>query len=184
MIESRVASRYAKSMLNLANEQGSLIEAFDEMKLISDTFESSRELQLLLNSPIIKVDKKVAVFNAIFKDKLSDLTLNFVSIIIKKRREGHLYDITRSFQTQFRHQNNIVIAEVTSANGLDDKMRSTVLKLVQESLKSEVELIEKQNPDLIGGMVLRIGDQQYDGSLLRSLNDLKKEFDIKQYKAN
>jgi len=184
MIESRVASRYAKSLLNLANEQGSLVEAFDEMKLISDTFESSRELQLFLNSPIIKVDKKIAVFNAIFEGKLSQLTLNFVSIIIKKRREGHLYNITRSFQTQYRHQNKIVIAEVTSANGLDEKMRSRVLKLVQESLKSEVDLIEKQNPGLIGGMILRIGDKQYDGSLLRSLNDLKKEFNIKQYKAN
>ncbi len=63
-------------------------------------------------------------------------------------------------------------------------MRSAVLKLVQDSLNSEVELIEKLNPDLIGGMILRIGDKQYDGSLQRSLNDLRKEFKIKQYKAN
>ena len=184
MIESRVASRYARSMFNLANEQGCLVEAFEEMKLISETFESSRELQLLLDSPIIKVDKKIEIINSIFKGKLSKLTFNFISIIIKKRREGHLCDIIRSFQTQYRQENNIVTAEVTSANGLDDKMRSAVLRLVQDSLNSEVELIEKLNPDLIGGMILRIGDKQYDGSLQRSLNDLRKEFKIKQYKAN
>ena len=184
MIESRVASRYARSMLNLAIEQGKLEEVSEEMKLISDTFESSRDLQMLLKSPIIKVDKKISIISAIFKGKLSTLTDNFISIIIKKKREVHLYNIATEFQAQYRQKNKIVTAVVTSANGLDTEMRSAVLKLVQDSIKSEVELIENEDPDLIGGLILRIGDKQCDGSLKRRLNDLKKNFNIKNYIAN
>ena len=184
MIESRVASRYARSILYLAIEQGKLEEAFKEIKLISDTLESSRDLQMLLKSPIIKVDKKISIIKAVFKGKLSEFTENFISIIVKKRREGFLFNIAKEFQTQYRQKKKYVTAVVTSANGLDAEMRSAVLKLVQDSTKSEVELIEKEDRDLIGGLILRIGDKQYDGSLQRSLNDLKKVFNIKNYIAN
>lgn len=68
--------------------------------------------------------------------------------------------------------------------GLDAEMRNAVLKLVQDSTKSEVELVEKKDPDLIGGLILKIGDKQYDGSLQRSLNDLRKELNVKKYLAN
>ncbi len=184
MIESRVASRYARSLLNLAIEQGKLEEAFKEMKLIGDTFESSRDLQLLLESPIIKVDKKISIIKAIFKGKLSKFAEDFVSIIVRKRREGYLCNIVTEFQAQYRQKNKFITAVVTSAVGLDAEMRNAVLKLVQDSTKSEVELVEKKDPDLIGGLILKIGDKQYDGSLQRSLNDLRKELNVKKYLAN
>jgi len=184
MIESRIASRYAKSFLVLATEQGILEKTFEEMKLISDTFEKSRDLQLLLKSPIVKVDKKISIIKAIFKGNLSKLTENFLSIIVSKRREGHLYNIVKDFQAQYRTKKNIAIAVVTSAKGLDKDMRLAVLKLVEDSTKSDVKLIEKEDAELIGGLILRIGDKQYDGSLQRSLNDLRRAFNVKNYLAN
>ena len=83
----RIASRYAKSLLDLANEQGKLDRAVDDIKLFQDAV-SNCDLLLMIKSPIINADKKRSVFKAIFDGKVDELTAAFFDIIIKKGREG------------------------------------------------------------------------------------------------
>ena len=176
MKETRVASRYAKSLLSLALEQGELENAYNDMKLVSETCDSSKDLSLLLQSPIIKPDKKTEILRKIFAGRLGKLSLSFIDIIIRKRRENYLEAIAREFQHQYKSHKNILTAVVTSAVGLDDKIRNEIMKIVKGSANAEVELVEKSDKDLIGGLILRIGDKQIDASILRKLINLRRAF--------
>ena len=171
-----VASRYAKSLLLLAAEKDAEGTIYEDMKLVAQTCEDSRELELLLKSPIVKADKKIAILEIIFKGRLHEVSQKFMNLIAKNKREGLLFEIAVEFQNLYKAKHAIITATVTTATGLDADMKSAVLKLVGGSANSEVELIERTDADLIGGLILRIGDQQYDGSLQRRLSDLKQEF--------
>ena len=163
-----VAARYAKSLLRLAAEKGTEAAIYSDMKLVAKTCEENRDLELLLRSPIVKVDKKTTILEAIFKDKVNPLSQSFLNIITKKKRENFLPEIAIEFQNQYKRKHAIVTATVTTATGLDAEMKSAVLKLIKGSADSEVELIELTDTNLIGGMIVRIGDNQYDGSLQRN----------------
>ena len=175
-LSTRVASRYAKSLLALALEQGELENAYNDMKLVSETCDSSKDLSLLLQSPIVKPDKKTEILREIFAGRLGKLSLSFIDIIIKKRRENYLEAIARKFQNQYKSHKNILTAVVTSAVGLDDNIRSEIMKIVKDSANAEVELVEKANKDLIGGLILRVGDKQIDASIQRKLINLRRDF--------
>lgn len=184
MRETRVASRYAKSLLGLCIESGNLEEAYEDMSLIANTCAESKDLSLLLKSPIVKPEKKIKVLTEVFSKHISAVSNTFISIIIKHGRENYLAEIAVQFQRQYKEHKKIVTAVVSSAMGLDEAVRKIVLKTIEDSVKSEVELLEKKDKDLIGGLVIRIGDKQYDASIQRKLNDLKKTFNQHHYSDN
>ena len=170
-----VASRYAKSLMDLASESRKLDEVRNDMKLVQQVCQENREFNLFLNSPVIKTDKKIEVLNSVFKGKVSTLTMSFLVLAAKKHRESFVPAIAKAFDEQYKRDKNILSAVITSASGLDDKTRQKVLDLVKSQLKGEVELVEKVDPKTIGGFILRIGDKQVDRSVARQLNNLKKE---------
>jgi len=175
---TKVASRYAKSLLGLALETGVLEKVYADMKLISTTCKANPELSLMLRSPIIKSDKKEVILKEIFAGKVDKLTMSFIDIITRKRREMYLEVIAAAFIEQYKANKKILTAIVTTAAGLDDELRAKVLAAVKNSLNSEVELHEKVNADLIGGFIIRVGDRQDDTSIrtkLLKLNTVFKE---------
>lgn len=178
---TRVAARYAKSLLDLALEKGILEPVYNDMQFILNTCKSSRDLVLFLQSPIIKTDKKIAVLKEIFEGKIGPVTHAFINIITVKKREAHIEEIAESFVNQYKRHKNVLTAIVTSAVGLDDTLRKQVLDVVKRSINTEVELVEKVNKELIGGFVLRIGDQQVDASIHRMVRELSKSFSENPY---
>lgn len=177
----RVSSRYAKSLLMLAKEQNMLEDAFRDMKLLSDICKQNGDFVVVLKSPVIKSDKKIAIIRAIVKGKLSPIVDGFVKIIATHRREGYLVEIAHSFVAQYKELNKISIAEITSATILDDNQRKKIIEAVKKVVGREVELLEKVNKDIIGGLIVRVGDRQFDGSIARKLKELKKEFSKNVY---
>ena len=170
-----VADRYAGSLMQLAREKGKVEEVRSDMQLILKTEQETSELGMMLKSPVIKTDKKMAVLHAIFNGKLSDMSMAFLKLITSKKRESILVDIAKSYIELYKKDKNIFTAVVTSAAGLDDKTRQKMLELVKFQMKGEVELVEKVDKSTIGGFVLRIGDKQIDKSVARQLSNLKKE---------
>ena len=171
-----VATRYAKSLLQLANEKGQLEKVYADMQLVESVCEQNKEFINFLKSPIIKMDKKVAVIKEVFTGKVSDITSGFLTILTQKRRELYMEQIAKAFVEQYKQYKNILTAVITSAVGIDSTVKTKVLELVKQTTKGEVELVEKVNKDLIGGFVLTIGDKQVDASISRKLNDLRKTF--------
>lgn len=170
-----VASRYAKSLMEIALETNQLDQVRTDMKSIEQICKENREFTLFLESPIIKTDKKLNVLNAVFSGKVSESTLAFLNLITKKHREPILKEIAGAFDEQYKKHKNIFTAVVTSANGLDEATRKKMLEIIKQQMNGEVELVEKTDSSTIGGFVLKIGDTQLDKSIAHQLNNMKKQ---------
>jgi len=169
------ATRYAKSLMDLALESNQLDTVRSDMKTVEQLCDENREFSLFLKSPIIKTDKKLEVLKNIFEGKISSLTLSFLNLITSKNREAFIKEIALAFDEQYKTNKNIFTAVVTSARGLDAKSKETVLDLIKSQLKGEVELVEKVDAGTIGGFILKIGDRQIDKTVARQLSNMKKE---------
>ena len=175
MVNQKLAKRYAQSLLDLAREKNLLEEVNKDMKFITDSILQIRDLEMLFDSPVVKVSQKLELFSKIFKSQINTLTFSFVSLLVTKRRESHILSIAREFGALYADYKNITQIILTTANKVDDKLREEIKKLAQKATNSEVELIEKVNKDLIGGFVLKIGDTLYDSSISTRIRKVKRE---------
>ncbi|MDI9880359.1 ATP synthase F1 subunit delta [Flectobacillus longus] len=176
MSEQSVAFRYAKSLIGLAAEKGVVEKVHEDMKFFDQVCDENRQLVLALKSPIVKHLQKLSILTAIFKDKVDPVTFSIFEIITKKNREKILPAIAEEFQRQYALYKGIQKAEITTVSPLTDAQKAEFIRLVTEATGKTVELVEKVNPELIGGYVLRINDRQIDTSVKARLNDLKVSF--------
>lgn len=182
MTESRAAARYVKSLLNLAVEQGALEQVHDDMRSFSRIIEQNRDFLLMVNNPIIKHDKKRAIFHQLFDGKFHKLTLGMLDLITKKYREPILPVIAREFHLAYNEHKGITRAFVTTATPIDEKLRSEFREIIKKVADTtQVEMIEKVDPSLIGGFVLNVGDRQIDTSIKGKLQALELQFSKNPY---
>lgn len=185
MSDVRVASRYAKSLIELAQENGILENVYQDMLLFSNTAASSRDLGLLLRNPIVKHDKKLAILKAVFTGKVTDLTLKFFTIITEKNREAVLTNVATEFLTQYNLLKKVQKAQVITATPLTPELRDKFKQMVLNRTKMESVILEEEvNPAIIGGFVLRIGDIQIDDSIRTTLLRLKNKLKDNSYTSN
>ena len=167
MRDIKVASRYAKSLLGIAIEQNKLEELHNDMQLINIVCAENRDLELLLKSPIVKSDKKEAILTEVFGENISKISNSFISIILSKKRENLLSDIANAFIEVYKIHRNITTATVTTAVKLSDAQKKTVTTLLNAQGNEKVDLKEIVNPEIIGGMILRVGYKQVYESIKR-----------------
>ena len=173
----KVASRYAKSLIDLASEQGSLETIKTDMDSFIAVLKSSSELQAVLANPIVPLDKKSGILENILGAKVNEATRAFAKLIVNKGRSAILFDISKSFIAQYNALKGIVTAYVTTATELTAESRAEIVAIVKKEIgANEVVIREKVNDKLIGGFILKVGDRQFDASIASSLNKLKKEF--------
>ena len=180
----RIASRYAKSLIDLATEQGKLDRVLEDVTYFSEV-SKLRDVALLLKSPIVKPDKKAQIFKALFEDKVDKLTFAFIEIILRKGREAKLAEIAQEFINQYRDIKGISTVEVTSAETLSPETLESIRKKLVDSklVHGQVEFKTKTDPSLIGGFVIAFEDKLYDASVKHQLELLRKEFNSKDYQA-
>jgi F-type H+-transporting ATPase subunit delta len=177
-----VAYRYADSLLQLATEHGTLDGTQADMRLVADTCALERELRVLLKSPVIKPGKKDRVLEQVFAGRIGEVTARFIAILVRKGREGLLPDVAAAFGQLYERQQGILTCEVRSAVPLNATAREQVRRLAESKHPGKsIQLSEKVDPTLIGGVVIRIGDEQYDGSVSRKLHDLRRTFSENPY---
>jgi len=181
MKETKAALRYATSLLDLALEQNVLDNVNKDMLLLEEICAQYKDFKLLLNSPIIKADKKIEILKTLFQDKISALSLSFIMLVTKKRREALLEEISKAFHTLYNQQKGISKVIITTAGKLDESLRKKVLELSKSNPKSEIELIENIDTALIGGFIIRIADQQIDTSIASDIKRLRRDFSENYY---
>lgn len=169
---SKSASRYAQALLDLAIEQNKLDAVAADMKYMATVCAENPDLELMLQSPVVKADKKLSVLSAVF-DQFDQLTNLFVDLIVKNGREAYLSQIASSFDVLLKAHQGIVPVTLISAQKLDDKVKKEIVSKVQASITGTVELTEKIDSDLIGGFIVRMGDTQIDASVASQINKLK-----------
>ncbi len=173
MSELIVAHRYAKSLLDLAVEKKVVDAVYADMQSFQETCDASHELVSAMKSPIIKHHTKLTILIKLFKANFNPVTFSIFEIITNKNREMLLPAIASAFVDQYKAFKGIIKAEVSSASALTADQKKQIIGIVKESQGKDVELIEKIDESLIGGFILRVGDQQVDDSIKRKLNDLK-----------
>ncbi|HQE12858.1 MAG TPA: ATP synthase F1 subunit delta [Flavipsychrobacter sp.] len=177
MQNPRLASRYAKSLLDLANEQNSLETTLADITLLDTISRGNRDFENMLRSPIVNADKKLQILAAVFGTRISALTNAFIKLLVTKGREANLPEIATAFIRQYKELKNIKTIKLTTATPVNDSVKTTILNKVKASLKgSEVEINEKIDPSIIGGFVLEMDDKLFDASIKRDLNDVKNQF--------
>ena len=168
-----VAARYAKSLIELAKEKNVVEAVYEDMKLFKDTAEKNRGLMLALKSPVVRHEKKLAILNAIFQDKVNAVSYSIFEIITRKNRESILDAIADEFIKAYNEYQGIQKATVITSTPLTEELRKQFNTIVATATGKTVELEEQVDPSLIGGYLLRVNDRQIDASLRNRLNELK-----------
>lgn len=176
MTNQQVATRYAKSLLDLAIERKDLAAIKADVDAIIE-MGSNRDLAMVLQSPVVNATKKKAIFADILtKAGANDLTKTFVDVLITKGREADLLGILDAFDDQYKVLNKITTVYVTSATALDAASLEAIKKQLKAAGKTEanIELHTRVNPDILGGFILEFDGQVYDASVAHKLGEIRK----------
>lgn len=176
MLVSKAARRYATALLELAKERKSVERTLEDVLLIKNTIEESRDLMLFLRSPVIKPDKKVAALEAIFADQVSEMVHRFITLIAKKNRENLIDEIVTAFVDIYNDYAGIISAEVFVAKKLGDKQLSDTQKQLEKFTGKKVNISVTVQKDLKGGMAIKIADTVIDGTIKHKLEQLEDAF--------
>ncbi len=185
MQNPRLASVYAKSLLDIAKEQGSIETVLGDMQLIDKICAQSKDFVMMLRSPVIKGDKKASVINAVIGSNLQNVTQLFINLLVNKGRENVLPEIAPAFIKQYKEFKNIHTVKLTSAAPLDAGVRKIIDEKINSAFPGGTIEVESQiNADLLGGFVLEVGDKYIDASVRRDLEDIKIQFSKNLYEAD
>ena len=176
MSELTVAARYAKSLIDLAQEQNQVEEIRKDMDLFLHTLKANPQLKAVLANPIVPHIKKLKILEEIFSAKVTKLSIAFFKIMINKSRGEVLYFTAQEYINLYDVKKHIVRAHVVSATALSEINKQKMVADITAATGGTVILDAKTDPDLIGGFVLTVGDKQVDTSIASNLNKLKKEF--------
>jgi len=178
MLNPRVASRYAKSLLDLAVEQGQLERVHADMLYLQQLTNGSRDFLNLLRSPVIKADTKIRTINAVTAGKVSDLTTAFIQLMTSKAREAVLPEIITSFINQYKERKGIKTVRLTTAVPVSESLKNEIINQVKKSGGFDnLELLETVDPNIIGGFVLQAGDKLIDASIAYDLRNISRQFE-------
>ena len=184
MSELTVASRYAKSLIDLAQEQNLVAPIKTDMELFHHTLKANPELKAVLANPIVSHSKKIKILDEIFTGKVNAVSIAFFKLMINKSRGEVLYTTAEEYVNMYDVKNHIIHATVVSASALSEENKKTMIADVQAATGGTVKLDTKVDPSLIGGFVLTVGDRQIDTSIASDLKKLKKEFAQKAITTN
>jgi F-type H+-transporting ATPase subunit delta len=173
IVTSAVFEPYAQALLSLGQSRN-LVDRFGaDVNLILTTLKESAELQQFLANPLTKADVKKAVLNQVFGEALDPLVRNFLMLLVDRGRISFLDGICQKYQSLLRKLNQVVLAEVTSTLELNDAQKHTIReKVIAMTGARQVDIETRLDPDLIGGVIIKVGSQVVDASLKGQLRRL------------
>ncbi|MEO6722487.1 MAG: ATP synthase F1 subunit delta [Ferruginibacter sp.] len=182
MNNPRLATRYAKSIVDLAIERKQLDIVYVDMKLILSICKTNPDFVALLRSPIISTGTKGKIIESITKERVGEITSGFIRLLVAKSRETNLPEIAAAFVEQYNEINNIHKVKITTAAPMSEELKDAIIaKVKAASPAHSFELETIVNDELIGGFVLETDGKSLDASILRDLKDVRKQFQNNDY---
>ncbi|MFV0590093.1 MAG: ATP synthase F1 subunit delta [Draconibacterium sp.] len=173
MDQSAINVRYAKAFFSVAKEKKLLDTLKADIQSVLEVCRSVPDFVLLLDSPVVKTSKKAALIKQIFESKVDSLTLNFLLLIIENKREAFIPGICRNFLELSKKDQNIKSAILTTASEVNAATVEKIKVLLEKELNATIELSTHINQEILGGLVLRLDDKQYDASVASQLRKIK-----------
>jgi F-type H+-transporting ATPase subunit delta len=169
-----IAAVYARSLFDVAREQGRLDDVREQLGTIADAVETERPLQVFFFSPYFSSqEKKDGLEKAI--SGADPIVVNFLRLLIEKHRMPALFRIRRAYDKRWEEENRLLPVQVTSAVELDSSTIKQIGDRISEQTDRKVELSARVEPDILGGIVLQVGNQVLDASIRQRLERLRKQ---------
>jgi F-type H+-transporting ATPase subunit delta len=175
MNEGKISMRYAKAIYLLAKEKNLHEPVRKDMENLLNLITSVDEFKLLIDDPILKPSKKIDILNSVIKNNVQPVTQSFIELIVHNNRLHYLGSIARIYLNLYKKDLGIESATFVTPVPIDEGIRHTLLRIIEKRLNIKVELEEKTDDTLIGGFILRIGNQQIDASVSNQLERIRKE---------
>lgn len=177
MSYSKITLRYAAAFFDLAEEKGVVRNAYEDMVLLGNICTTNRDFVLMLQNPVVHAEKKSKVITKVFGASVDKMSLSFMNLMVRKRRERYLPSIAEAFTDLYKTSKGIKTAFVTSAVELEKKEKAGILEILQKLTDKNIDLVENINSELLGGFVLNLDDFQIDQSVSTKIKKLKKDFE-------
>ena len=185
MQNPRLAGRYAKSLVDLAQEKNQLEQVYTDMKYLQDVCKQSKEFTNVLRSPVIKADVKDKILTEVISKKIGPLAAAFIHLIVKKGRENTLPEIAFAFVEQYNAIKGIHRVKLTTVSPASEELKTAIANKVKTDAKlAHVELENVVNEAIVGGFQLEYNGNLIDASIARDLRDIKKQFEKNIYVQN
>ena len=184
MSDATIARRYAQALYQEAEAQGAAEQVDEGMKSVQESLDASRDLELFFRSPIIKRDKKEAVIGTLFDGKVAPLIVQLMQLLVQKGREDILPAVVRQYGELRDERLGVVEARVRTAMPMAFDETEALRKALEGRTGKKVRLRVEVEPELIGGVVVRIGDRVYDGSVQHQLDSLRDQLEERAYLSN
>lgn len=175
MLNKSVARRYAEAFFSIAQDHSKIDEYQQELELIVETIKGSDDLKQYLDHLLIPAKDKKENITKIFGNHVSQITLNFLLMIIDKRREAYIESIVEEYKELADISRNIAKADLITAQEVSEEEVNTLAQKLSASTGKTVHLKQTVDPSLIGGVKIRIGDQIIDGTVAKKLEMLKSQ---------
>lgn len=176
MRNTRVARRYAVALMAASAELKTIDSVAADMAKLGAVLRGSRELSLFIASPIIQASKKKAILQEVLKPVVGQEVLTFCLLLARKGREEHLPEIVDQFIQLNNERLGIVDVDVRSAVPLADDQKAKLQKQMEQYTSKTVRLKAVVEKDLMGGLLIQVGDTVLDGSVRHQLELLKDRF--------
>jgi F-type H+-transporting ATPase subunit delta len=176
MKNPRVARRYAQALMSVAQDLDAVDTASVSLAMIGRVLGASRELRLLLASPIVPESKKASIVRELFQGRVAEPAMAFLDLLVRKHREVHLAEVITQFQALHDELRNTVTVEVTSAVTLKRDQEKALKAGLERRTGKTVRLLLAGDPSIMGGLVIRIGDTVLDASVTHQLARLREQF--------
>ena len=174
MINKNIAGRYAKAFFKVACEENIFQECYNELALFSDTINENKNLrEFLLNPVFSREDKKSVMGSLIRKSGVGRLSGDFLKLLVDKRRIALIHEIMDSYRGMMDKKLGVTRVTVKTALPLSRELSENLRDELEKKTKSKVEMTVSEDPSLLGGLSVRIGNTYYDGSVKAQLNNIR-----------
>ncbi len=170
MLHDPVVRRYARALYSESTHEPRI---GDDVDLVRESIDASRQLSLSLKSPVVSREKKLGVLVALFESRVHPVTMRFLRLVIQRKREDLLPAIVQTFHALRAQEEGVTTAHVQAAAPLQKSDTARLRAALEERTGQRVRLDVTCNPDLLGGLVIRMGDTVHDGSVRHHLARLR-----------
>lgn len=173
MLKGALARRYAQALFDIAVQEKNLDAIEAELQELTGLIEQNAEVAHVLYHPHISLSEKKSLMQKIFAGQLSLTVQNFLNLLIDRRRQNYLADIARDFSLLADQERNIIEATVASATPLNENQELRLQKELVRLTGKNVRMVKEVRPELIGGVLVQIGDRVMDGTVAFQLQRMR-----------
>lgn len=175
MLKGAVAQRYAQALFDIASEQNLIDRLESDLRGVLETLDASRDLARVLYHPQVPAEVKKSILKEIFAGQVSPVILNFFGVVLDARREFFLKAIAEEYFRMANQTRNIVEVTVTSAVPVSSVQKVNLMNALAKMTGKEIRVHYQEDPEILGGLVIRIGDRIIDASVKRQLERIREQ---------